>query len=63
MLPDSIPESLWAEFRLMRKKIKHPMTEYAEELINRKFGFDINLLLRESKLLKKKKQQKKLSYF
>ena len=33
MLPASIPESLWAEFRLMRKKIKHPMTEYAETLI------------------------------
>ena len=33
MLPDSIPASLWAEFQLMRKKIKHPMTPYAEQLI------------------------------
>lgn len=33
MLPDSIPESLWAEFRKMRKKIKAPMTEHAEGLI------------------------------
>ena len=33
MLPDSIPESLWAEFRKMRKKIRAPMTEHAEDLI------------------------------
>jgi hypothetical protein len=36
MLPDSIPESLWSEFRKMRTKIKHPMTDYAEELILKK---------------------------
>ena len=33
LIPDSIPESLWAEFRLMRKKIKAPMTEHAETII------------------------------
>ena len=33
MLPDSIPTSLWDEFRKMRKKIKAPMTEHAETLI------------------------------
>ena len=33
MLPDSIPESLWSEFRKMRKKIRAPMTEHAEDLI------------------------------
>lgn len=33
MLPDSIPESLWAEFRLHRKKLKAPMTDHAETLI------------------------------
>lgn len=39
------------------------MFRYAEELIKRKFGFDINLLLKESKLLKLKKEQKKLGDF
>ena len=36
------------------------MLTYAEELLKRKFGFDSNLLLKESRLLKQKKQQKKL---
>lgn len=39
------------------------MIKYAEELIKRKFGFDINLLLKESRLLKVKKEQKKLFEF
>ncbi len=39
------------------------MMKYAEELIKRKFGFDINLLLKESRLLKNKKEQKKLFEF
>ena len=39
------------------------MMRYAEELIKRKFGFDINLLLKESKLLKMKKEQRKLFEF
>ena len=33
MLPDSIPLSLWQEFRRMRKKKRAPLTEYAETLI------------------------------
>lgn len=33
VLPDSIPESLWAEFRKHRKRLKAPMTDHAEELI------------------------------
>jgi hypothetical protein len=33
MLPDSIPESVWSEFRAHRKKLKKPMTDYAETLI------------------------------
>ena len=33
MLPDSIPSSVWEEFKKMRKKIRAPLTEYAETLI------------------------------
>src|SRR5690349_9967391 len=33
VLPDSIPSSIWDEFKAHRKKIKKPMTEYAETLI------------------------------
>ena len=33
MLPDSIPESVWSEFRAHRRKLKRPMTDYAETLI------------------------------
>ena len=32
-LPDSIPISIWDEFKAHRKKLKKPMTEYAETLI------------------------------
>lgn len=32
-LPDSIPSSLWDEFRKHRKKLKAPMTDHAETLI------------------------------
>jgi len=39
------------------------MLQYARELIKRKFGFEIDFLLRQSKLLKEKKTQKKLSEF
>ena len=55
MLPDSIPESLWSEFKKMRTKIKHPMTDYAEELILRKLekwrvenGANVVAILEES---------------
>jgi hypothetical protein len=33
VLPDSIPVSIWDEFKAHRKKLKKPMTEYAETLI------------------------------
>ena len=39
------------------------MLKYATELIKRKFDFDLGLLLKESKLLKEKKVQRKLSEF
>ena len=39
------------------------MFKYAKELIMRKFGFDISLLLNQSKMLKEQKGQKKLNMF
>jgi DNA repair protein NreA len=42
---------------------KELMLSYAKQLIQRKFGFDLNLLLKESKLLKDKKNQRKLNEF
>jgi hypothetical protein len=39
------------------------MLQYARELIKRKFGFEIDFLLGQSKLLKEKKMQKKLTQF
>jgi hypothetical protein len=39
------------------------MFKYATELIKRKFSFDLSLLLKESKLLKEKNQQRKLNEF
>ncbi len=33
MLPDSIPVSIWDEFKAHRQKLKRPMTDYAETLI------------------------------
>lgn len=39
------------------------MLQYARELIKRKFGFEIDFLLKQSQLLKNKKEQKKLREF
>lgn len=40
MIPDFIPVEAWAEFKRMRKSIKKPMTDYAEQLmIKRIKGF------------------------
>lgn len=39
------------------------MLKYCRELVQRKLGFEIDLLLKESKLLKEKKKQKKLTDF
>src|SRR5260221_7431987 len=33
MLPNWLPQSLWNEFKKNRKKLRAPMTEYAETLI------------------------------
>ena len=68
----NIPLGVWVCREATRKSLQEkPLTfadqglmmKYAEELIKRKFGFDINLLLKESKLLKVKKEQKKLFEF
>ncbi len=39
------------------------MLQYARELIKRKFGFEIDVLLKESRLLKEKKVQRRLGEF
>jgi len=68
----NVPLGVWVCREATRKSLQEkPLTfadqslmmKYAEELIKRKFGFDINLLLKESKLLKVKKEQKKLFEF
>ena len=68
----NIPLGVWVCREATRKSLQEkPLTfadqglmmKYAEELIKRKFGFDLNLLLKESKLLKVKREQKKLFEF
>ena len=68
----NIPLGVWVCREAARKSLEEkPLTfadqglmmKYAEELIKRKFGFDIHLLLKESKLLKVKREQKKLFEF
>lgn len=68
----NIPLGVWVCREAARKSLQEKplifadqglMMKYAEELIKRKFGFDLNVLLRESKLLKVKKEQKKLFEF
>ncbi len=68
----NIPLGVWVCREATRKSLQEKpitfadqslMIKYAEELIRRKFGFDLNLLLQESKLLKTKKEQKKLTQF
>ncbi|MDP3698085.1 MAG: hypothetical protein Q8R47_00710 [Nanoarchaeota archaeon] len=65
----NIPLGVWVCREAARKSLQEKpitfadqslMIKYAEELIKRKFGFDLNLLLKESKLLKTKREQKKL---
>ena len=41
----------------------HNTKESAKELINKKLGFDLNLLLKESKILKEMKLQTRLDQF
>ena len=68
----NVPLGVWVCREATRKSlIEKPinfaseklMLIYAKQLIKRKFGFDLNLLLKESKLLKNKKTQKNLSEF
>ncbi len=68
----NIPLGVWVCREASRKSLQEkPLTfadqglmiKYAQELIKRKFDFDLSLLLQESKLLKVKKEQKKLSEF
>jgi DNA repair protein NreA len=68
----NVPLGVWVCREASRKSLNEKplhfsseelMMKYAKELIQRKFGFDLNLLLKESKLLKNKKEQKKLSEF
>ena len=68
----NIPLGVWVCREAARKSLQEqPLTfsdqelmmKYAEELIKRKFGFDLAILLKESKLLKIKKEQKKLFEF
>lgn len=68
----TMPLGVWVVREAARKSFKEKpisfsseqlMLQYAKELIQRKFNFDLNILLKESKLLKNKTQQKKLSQF
>lgn len=68
----NIPLGVWVCREATRKSLlEQPLTfgnqelmmKYAEELIKRKFGFDLTILLKESRLLKVKREQKKLFEF
>ena len=68
----TVPLGVWvcreaARISLSSKPIyfasKELLLAYATELIPKKLGFDLDLLLKESKLLHEKKQQMKLSAF
>jgi DNA repair protein NreA len=68
----NVPLGVWVCREASRKSLNEKplhfaseelMTKYAKELIQRKFGFDLNLLLKQSQLIKNKKAQRKLSEF
>ena len=68
----NVPLGVWVTREAARKALqnrpiefssKELMLKYAEELIKRKFNFDLNLLLDKSLLLKNLKQQPKLTKF
>ncbi len=68
----NVPLGVWVCREAARKSLREKtasfadqslMIKYAEEMIKLRFGFDINLLLKESRLLKNKKEQKKLFEF
>ena len=68
----NVPLGVWVCREATRKSVSSApisfnseklMFDYATGLIQRKFSFDISLLLRESKFLLQKKQQKRLTDF
>ena len=68
----NVPLGVWVCREATRKSLgekpigfasEELMLKYAKLFINKKFGFDLELLLKESRLLKEKKNQKKLSEF
>src|SRR3989344_4756767 len=68
----NVPLGVWVCREATRKSIKStPLTfasqelmmQYATEFIKNKFGFDVTVLLNESKLLREKKEQKMLMEF
>ena len=68
----TVPLGVWVCREAIRKSLMEKplsfgseelMMKYAAELVSRKLGFDIGILLKESKLLKEKKQQKKIWEF
>ena len=68
----NVPLGVWVCREATRKSLNEKplsfstqelMFKYAETLIKNKFGFDINILLNKSKLLKEKQQQKRLNCY
>jgi len=68
----NVPLGVWVCREATRKSLKERpigfatkelMLSYAKEIIKNKFGMDLNLLLKESKLLKNLNQQRKLAEF
>lgn len=68
----NVPLGVWVCREASRKSLaekpwqfasKDLLLKYAYEFIAQKFGFDLNLLLKESRLLQNQKQQKKLGEF
>jgi len=68
----NIPLGVWVCREASRKSLaEKPLTfssqelmlSYAQALIQKKFGFDLTILLKESKLLREKKEQKRLGEY
>lgn len=68
----NVPLGVWVCREATRKSLvekplsfssQELMLQYARELIKMRFGFEIDVLLKESKLLKEKKEQRRLGEF
>ncbi len=68
----NLPLGVWVCREATRKSLSQPpvtfaskelLLRYAQELIKRKFSFDLQLLLKESQLLKENQRQRNLSEF